>query len=79
MSRRDAIRETWVAEGEPLRSKGSTGQPVEHPLLKKLREHDVLVTRLAGALKARHAGSEPSAVLRPSIGESPAAKLRKAV
>jgi hypothetical protein len=75
-SRRDAIRDAWKAEGEPLLAAGSTGQLVEHPLVRMLREHDVLVDRLAAAARRRHAGPEPSAVLKPSIGRSPAAKLR---
>jgi hypothetical protein len=41
-----------------------------------LRLHDVLVDRLAVAVRKRHRGPESSAVLTPSIGESPAAKLR---
>jgi hypothetical protein len=76
LARRDAIRDAWQAEGRPLLSAGSTGQLVEHPLVKMLREHDVLVERLAGSLRRRHAGPQPSAVIVPSIGESPAARLR---
>jgi hypothetical protein len=76
VARRDAIRDAWIAEGSPLLTTGSTGQLVEHPLVKMLRLHDVLVDRLAHAVRKRHAGPEPSAVMRPSIGESPAAKLR---
>lgn len=76
VARRDAIRDAWVAEGSPLLSTGSTGQLVEYPLLKMLREHDVLVDRLAVPLRKRHRGPEPSAVVSSSIGESPAAKLR---
>jgi hypothetical protein len=76
VERREAIREAWQAEGAPLLTTGSTGQLVEHPLVKMLREHDVLVDRLAAAARARHRGPEPSAVLKPSIGPSPAAKLR---
>jgi hypothetical protein len=74
--RRDAIRDAWIAEGSPLLGAGSTGQLVEHPLLKMLREHDVLVMRLEAVLRKRHAGPEPSAVIVPSIGKSPATKLR---
>jgi hypothetical protein len=76
VARREAIAEAWRAEGEPLLATGSTGQLVEHPLVKMLREHDVLVDRLAAAARRRHRGPEPSAVLTPSIGPSPAAKLR---
>jgi hypothetical protein len=76
LARRDAIRAAWEAEGSPLLTSGSTGQLVEHPFVKMLRLHDVLVDRLAHAVRKRHAGPEPSAVMKPSIGESPAAKLR---
>jgi hypothetical protein len=78
VARRDAIRDAWEAEGSPLLATGSTGQLVEHPLVKMLREHDILVDRLAVAVRKRHAGPEPSAVMKPSVGESPAAKLRVA-
>jgi hypothetical protein len=76
VARRDAIRLAWEAEGSPLLTTGSTGQLVEHPFVRMLRLHDVLVDRLAHTVRRRHAGPEPSAVMKPSIGESPAAKLR---
>jgi hypothetical protein len=41
-----------------------------------LRDHDLLVDRLAEAVRKRHRGPEPSAVLKSSIGPSPASKLR---
>jgi hypothetical protein len=63
-------------KGSPLLTSGSTGQLVEHPFVKMLRLHDVLVDRLAHTVRKRHAGPEPAAVMKPSIGESPAAKLR---
>lgn len=75
LSRRDAIRDAWQAEGAPLLAAGSTGQLVEHPLVKMLREHDVLVERLGARARRRHAGPTPSAVLTPS----PAARLRAVV
>jgi hypothetical protein len=76
VARRDAIRDAWQAEGSPLLSHGSTRQLVEHPLVKMLRDHDVLVDRLALPLRKRHRGPEPTAVVTSSIGVSPAAKLR---
>jgi hypothetical protein len=76
VGRRDAIRDAWVADGSRLLSVGSTGQLVEHPLVKMLRDHDVLVDRLAASARRKHAGPEPGAVIRASIGVSPAAKLR---
>lgn len=76
VARRDAIRDAWIAEGSPLLTTGSTGQLVEHPLVKMLRDHDVLADRLAAVAGRRHRGPAPSAVLTPSIGKSPASKLR---
>jgi hypothetical protein len=76
VARRDAIRDAWQADGSPLLSQGSTGQLVEHPYLKMLRDHDLLVDRLGAVVSRRHRGPEPSAVLKPSIGKSPASKLR---
>jgi hypothetical protein len=76
VARPEAIRDAWEAEGSPLLATGSTGQLVEHPYVRMLREHDLLVDRLATAVKRRNRGPEPSAVLKPSIGKSPAAKLR---
>jgi hypothetical protein len=72
VARRDAIRDAWEAEGAPLLATGSTGQLVEHPLVKMLREHDLLADRLGAAMRKSHRGPQPSAVLKPS----PAAKLR---
>lgn len=72
MERRDAINQMWEQEGSPLLSSGSTGQLIEHPLLKMLREHDLLVQKLAADVRKVHRGPQPSAVIKPS----PAAKLR---
>jgi hypothetical protein len=51
VARRDAIRDAWEAEGSPLLATGSTGQLVEHPYVKMLRDHDLLVDRLAAAVR----------------------------
>ena len=72
VERRNGIRDAWEAEGSPLLTTGSTGQLVEHPLVKMLREHDLLVDRLGAVIRKRHRGPQPSAVVTPS----PAAKLR---
>jgi hypothetical protein len=76
VERRNAIRDAWLAEGAPLVTTGSTGQLVEHPLVKMLREHDVLVDRLAKTDRPAHQGPAPKAVVSASIGKSPASKLR---
>ena len=73
VARRAAIEAEWIREGEPVLASGSTGQLVEHPLVKTLREHDLLLDRLAAAAGRRHRGPAPSAVLKPA----PAAKLRQ--
>ena len=62
VARRDAIRDAWEADGAPLLATGSTGQLVEHPLVKMLRDHDLLVDRLAAAVRTKHRGPAPSAV-----------------
>jgi hypothetical protein len=62
VKRRGAIRKAWTDAGEPLLAEGSMGQLVEHPYLKMLREHDVLVDRLAATARKRHRGPAPSAV-----------------
>ena len=62
VARRDAIAAAWRAEGEPLLDAGSTGQLVEHPLVKMLRHHDLLVDRLAARTKPTRLGRPPSAV-----------------
>jgi len=62
VARREAIRKAWTDAGEPLLAEGSTGQLVEHPFVKMLREHDVLVDRLAASVRKRHRGPNPSAV-----------------
>ena len=76
VERRDAIKATWEAEGSPLLAEGSVGQLVEHPLLKMLREADLLCDRLAAALRPRRMGRPPTAVIQTTIGPSPAVKLR---
>jgi hypothetical protein len=45
--------------------------------VKMIREHEILLHKLAEPLQKRHRGPEPSAVVRASIGDSPAARLRK--
>lgn len=71
-ARREQIKELWALEGSPLLSLGSKEQLIEHPLLKMLREHDLLVQKLAVDVKKVHRGPAPSGVIKPS----PAARLR---
>jgi hypothetical protein len=72
ISRREAIGEAWEAAGSPLLAEGSTGQLVEHPYVKMLRDHDLLLDRLGAAARKRHRGPDPSGVVKPS----PASRLR---
>ena len=61
VARRDAIAEAWRAEGEPLLATGSTGQLVEHPFLRMLRDHDYSLI-VGGEDEASKMGRPPSAV-----------------
>lgn len=72
VGRRAEIIQLWEMEGKPLLTQGSTGQLVEHPLVKMIREHDALVQKLATDVRKTHRGPNPSAVIKPS----PAARLR---
>jgi len=74
VSRREQIKLLWEQEGSPLLSSGSQGQLIEHPLVKMLKEHDLLVQKLSSDIKKVHRGPVPSAVIKPS----PAARLRAA-
>lgn len=53
-ARYEQIVEEWTGLGCPLMAEGSTGQLVEHPLVKMQREHERLMNELDG--KARHRG-----------------------
>lgn len=77
VARRDAIKVEWEARESPLLAAGSTGQLVEHPLVKMLREHDILVDKLARELRQRHRGPDPKAVVQASIGKAPSAEKRR--
>lgn len=72
VERYTAICQLWEMEGKPLLATGSTGQLVEHPLVKMMREHEILVQKLSATLRKTHRGPVPSAVIPPS----PAAKIR---
>jgi hypothetical protein len=77
-SRRDMIYEQWIGDGAPLLAMGSTGQLVEHPLVRMIRDHDALLVKLEVAVRQKRTsepGRKPTAVLQVS---SPAADLRRA-
>ncbi len=74
VARRQMIEAMWNESGKPLLSSGSTGQLMEHPLVKMMREHDSLLVKLAAEVSKRHRGPQPSAV--PSIRKPSSSKLR---
>jgi hypothetical protein len=74
--RRQAIIDTWEAEGRPLMTKGSQGQLVDHPLVKQMNAVDRLCAQLGDALRKKQPGRDPVAVVKASVGHSPAAKKR---
>jgi hypothetical protein len=76
LERLDAIREAWLEEGAPLIGTGSTGQEVEHPLCRLLRDSEAHVARLGEAVRRRAPGRPTEAVIGSMIGKSPGAKVR---
>jgi hypothetical protein len=76
VARRDAIRTHGKLRAHPYSRPARRANSSSAPFVKMLRLHDALVDHLAASVRRRHAGPKPSAVLKPSIGESPAAKLR---
>lgn len=82
VDRGDKARRVWRQEGEQLTVSPVKGPDYAHPLLKVMDDADKLAARFAKALKIeapgkkRHRGPDPSAVVQPDIGASPAAKLR---
>jgi hypothetical protein len=74
--RLDAIRDAWFEAEQPLIGEGSSGQPVEHPLVKLLRDSEGHVARLAEQAKTKHRGPDPRAVVRQRLSASPGVKVR---
>jgi hypothetical protein len=69
--RLEGIRATWVAEGCLLIGVGSTGQPVEHPLHKVLRDTELEVARLGQLVMAKRPPGRPmGANSAPHAGQS---------
>lgn len=62
--------------GSPFLSEGSTGQLMEHPLVKMQREHEKLMTDLESKIKRQQRGPKLSAV--PGIARPASASLRLA-
>ncbi len=77
VERRDAILAAWEELGRPTLAEKPDGTPIEHPHLRMLRQHDLLIDKLAMPLKRAHRGPQASAVVKASIGSSPAVKLRR--
>src|SRR5438067_4011890 len=76
LERLDAIRQAWFDEDQPLIGQGSTGQQVEHPLVRLLRDSEAHVAKLGAMVRARGMGRPQVAVFRGKLGLAPAAKLR---
>jgi hypothetical protein len=79
LRRLEAIREAWFEAGQPLVGVGSTGQEVEHALVKLLRDSEAHVARLGGQVRARRIGRPQVAVLdlRQKLAENRARQLRR--
>lgn len=51
------IKDAWVELGEPLNTRGSTGQLIAHPLLKAMNEADLFADRLRQRVVAKTLGA----------------------
>jgi hypothetical protein len=80
LRRLDAIKDAWYVAGQPLIGVGSTGQDVEHALVRLLRDSEAHVVRLGGQLRRKRIGRPQVAVidLREKLAESRARQLRRA-
>ncbi len=74
--RRETI-EIWENMGKPLTTTGSTGQMVDHPLVRQINALDKLCAELGEKLERKHNGPSPVAVIKAGVGKSPAAKVRE--
>lgn len=72
------VKKAWKDAGKPILSTGSRGQESQHPLFKAIQESEVLMMKLRADVRKHHRGPNVKAVVEPSVGASPAAKLRKA-
>jgi hypothetical protein len=59
------IAKEWDELGNPLTTRGSTGQTVPHPMIKMLQDAEVLADRLRKSVRKAHRGPAPSAVIKP--------------
>jgi hypothetical protein len=82
VARLDSIRDAWFREGQPLIGTGSTGQEVEHPLARLLRDSEAHVARLGNLCRRKQIGRPPVAVVdfreKPRASRARQGQLRKA-
>jgi hypothetical protein len=70
-------REQWADAGRPFMLTHANRMVGQHPLFTALRQAEQDAARALELIRLRHAGPDPKAVVRASIGESPAQKLRR--
>jgi hypothetical protein len=78
----DKARRRWRKAGEPLVLELGNGTATVHPLVKVMQDAERDAKRFGEALEIKprrkaHRGPDPVATIKASIGESPAAKLRR--
>jgi hypothetical protein len=66
----------WEEAGRPLTYQQPNHVLCPHPLWTILREAERDQAKAQQAVRTKHRGRPPKAVITPSIGESPAAPLR---
>jgi hypothetical protein len=70
-------REEWERAGRPLVIEHRNRMVGASPLLRVLQQAERDAARALEVIRLRHAGPDPVARVRASIGESPAHKLRR--
>ena len=59
------VRQAWEDAGRPVLTTGSRKQQVAHPLLKVIRDAELLADRLRLSVRPRRMGRPPVAVAQP--------------
>jgi hypothetical protein len=70
-------REEWAAAGSPFTMTFANRMVGAHPLWTALRQAEHDAAAALERVRVKHRGPSPKAVVEPTIGPSPAEKLRR--